>query len=537
LIQEFRDRAVRDTSINVYRGLDILEDLSLDGVVCAEGAGLDTTKKCLDGTRMEILKDIVDWINDPAINVPRIFWLHGQAGRGKSVIAHTIALQYKSAGGICSIFCFARDRQTERREEMMLSTIVRDLANCDLAFQQAVVRAIKDNTLNLTHDVMRQWKELLKLLSEVSGGRVGNVIVVIDALDESGPKESREHIIEVLTEAASLPPNFRILLTSRPLADVMGALRDAQHVKAVSLDGVSAEQDVHMYVSKQLKDRPDIGAVEINQIVCRADGLFEWARLVCEWIGSDTADETIKKRFDDLMVPTSREGATPLDEMYVTVLNSIVVKRQKPLAQFRSLMQQILYTLEPLPMDALHAMRMHFPREGDHFNVSHILDHMGSLLSGITDHKIPIRLLHSSFHDFLTDQSRSGDYFVGDSGIQQELALASLCVLYEGLCFNICGLESSFLLNSEVPDLAERIKAKIPSQLSYSCLFWAKHLQATKFDPELAEHVKDILGNERILFWFEALSLLGVLGNAAPALSSASEWSQVSRLVGWWVPV
>ena len=412
----------------------------------------------------------------------------------------------------------------------MLSNIVCDLANCDPAFQRAVVGALKeDNTLKTTHDVMLQWEKLLKPLSKVSGGRVGNIVVVIDALDESGSDTSRKHILEVLTKAASLPSNFRILLTSRPLADIMRALRDTQLVKAVSLDEVSAEHDIHMYVSKQLKDGRDIGATEINQIVRRADGLFEWARLACEWIGSDTAGEMVKERFDDLMMPMSREGTTLLDEMYVTILKSSVGRRQKSLARFRSLMRQILYTLEPLPMGALHAMRMYFLHEDDRFEIALILDYMGSLLSGTTEHKNPIRLLHSSFHDFLTDKSRSGeDYFVDESGIQADLAVASLCVLRGGLCFNICGLESSFLLNSDVPGLAERVKAKIPSHLSYSSLFWAKHLEATKFDPTLAGHVKDILGNERILFWFEVLSLLGGFGNAVYALSSAARWSQVS---------
>ena len=535
-MQEFRDRAVRDTYTKIHQVLDTVEYLSLDNMVYASGAGLDTRKKCLDGTRVETLKEIVDWINDPDVNVPRIFWLHGQAGTGKSAIAHTIALQYKTAGGLCSCFCFARDRERECLEQKMLSNIVRDLANCDPAFRRAVVEAIeKDNTLKATHDVMQQWEKLLKPLSKVSDGRIGNIVIVIDALDESGLKGSREHILEVLTKATSLPSNFRILLTSRPLADIMGTLRDAQHVKAVSLDKVPAERDICIYVSERLKKQPDVGAMEIDQIVCRADGLFEWARLACEWIGSDVAGETVKERFSDLMKPTSREGATLLDGIYVTVLKSVVdTGRPRALDRFRSVVQQILNTLEPLPMDALDAMRRHFPHRDDPFHVSLILNHMGPLLSGITDHKNPVRFLHSSFHDFLTDQSRSGDYFVGSGlGIQTDLAVASLCVLHGGLCFNICGLESSYLLNSEVPDLADRIKAKIPPHLSYSCLFWAKHLQATKFDPELAGHVKDVLGNERILFWIEILSLLGVLGNGVHALSGAARWCQVSQSVQW----
>ena len=178
-------------------------------------------------------------------------------------------------------------------------------------------------------------------------------------------------------------------------------------------------------------------------------------------------------------------------------------------------------------------MRMHFPREDDHFNVALILNHMGLLLSGVTDHKSPIWLLHSSFHDFLTDQSWSGDYFVDELDIQADLAVASLCVLHDDLCFNICGLESSYLLNSDIPGLADKVKVKIAPHLSYSCLCWENHLQATKFDPELAGHVKDILGNKRILFWFEILSLLGVLGKGVHALSGVARWSQVSQSVEW----
>jgi len=83
----------------------------------AAGAGLDTTKKCLDGTRMEILKEFVNWINDPDINVPRIFWLHGQAGRGKSATIHTIALQYKNAGALFMLLLRARSADRTSREK------------------------------------------------------------------------------------------------------------------------------------------------------------------------------------------------------------------------------------------------------------------------------------------------------------------------------------------------------------------------------------------------------------------------------------
>ncbi|KAL4068682.1 WD40-repeat-containing domain protein [Scleroderma yunnanense] len=528
LMQQYRDRIVHDTHTSVYR---VLEDLNLDGMAYAGGAGLNTTKRCLDGTRMEILKEIVDWIHDPDVDAPRIFWLHGQAGRGKSAIAHTIALWFKNAGGLGSCFCFARDRQSERREEKMLSTIARDLADRDPAFRRALAKAIEqDNTLKTTPDVMQQWEKLfLEPLSKVSGGIVGNVVVVIDALDESGLDISRTHILSALTstEAASLPSNFRILLTSRPLSDIMVALRGAQHVKATSLDNIPfvlAERDIRLYVSNKLNGLGDIGKREIEYITLKADGLFEWARLACDFIKPRFAGQMAEERFDELIAHASGEGTTLLDSMYSAILGSAVGRTPRSLARFRSLMLQILRTLEPLPMDALHAMRKCFPHEEDRYDVAIVLDYMGSLLSGIADHTQPIRPLHASFHDFLTDQSRSGDYFVGESDIEADLAVASLHILRGGLCFNICGLESSYLLNSEVPGLAERIEDKIPSHLSYSCQFWANHLHITKFDHVLAGHVKDILGNERILFWFEALSLLGVLHDAVFALLRVERW-------------
>ena len=540
-MQQYRDRAVCGTHTKVYR---VFEDLNLDGMAYAGGAGLDTTKKCMDGTRGEILQEIVDWIHDPDVNAPRILWLHGQAGKGKSAIAHTIALWLKNVGGLGSCFCFARGRQAERHEEKMFTTIARDLADRNPAFRRALASVFTNNrSLMATPDIIQQWENLLLVpLSQVLTGVMGRIVVVIDALDESGPESSRSHILSVLgsPRATKLPSNFRLLMTSRTLLDIQGVLGSTPHVKAVCLDDVPVpftERDIRLFISVQLKDLVDIGEREISQIAQKADGLFEWARLACECIRMDTTGGLVKERFSNLIAPAPREQKSLLDNMYHTILESAVSKRSTALVRFCSVMRQVLHTLEPLPIDGLNAMCRHFSHEHSNFNVVIVLHFLAPLLSGVTDHTSAVRPLHASLYDFLTDQSRSGDYFVGKSDIQADLTVASLRVLHGGLCFNICGLQSSYLLNSEVHDLAEKVKAKIPSQLSYSCQFWAKHLQVTGFDPVLAEHVKDILGNEKILFWFEVLSLLHELANAATALSSVGRWFQVSKSVKWWIPL
>ncbi|KAG6326497.1 hypothetical protein ID866_12592, partial [Astraeus odoratus] len=92
LMQGFRDQAIRDTHITIHQVLADLERLGetveLNSIAYATGAGLNTSKKCLEDTRIEILGEIVDWINDHGDAARRIFWLSGQAGKGKSAIAH-----------------------------------------------------------------------------------------------------------------------------------------------------------------------------------------------------------------------------------------------------------------------------------------------------------------------------------------------------------------------------------------------------------------------------------------------------------------
>ncbi|KIK23227.1 hypothetical protein PISMIDRAFT_63421, partial [Pisolithus microcarpus 441] len=534
LMQQYRDHAARDIQINMHH---VLEDLNLEGMAYAGGAGLDTTRMCLEGTRTEILQYIIDWITEPQAEPRRIMWLQGQAGRGKSAIAHTIAAWIKDAGGLGSCFCFARDRLAERREEKLLTTIARDLADRDPAFRRALADVVsKDYSLKTTRDVMQQWKRfILEPLSKINGEIIGNVVVVIDALDESGPDTSRSRILSLLTspEAGQLPANFRILLTSRRLPDIEEILSSCQHVAVMSLDEVppvSVEHDIHLFVSDELRRlylQKIIGPKEIDLITQKSDGLFEWARLACEFIKRKRAGRTPRERFDDVIALESGGGGTLLDETYITILESAIPRTDRiSLARFHSVMQQILTSLIPLPMSTLQLMRKHYPNDEDHYDVAVILEFMAPVLGGINDSS-PVRPLHVSFYDFLMDQSRSGVYYISMPG-PYDLAFASLQILCKELQFNICKLESSYLSNSEVPDLHERINKYIPPHLSYSCQFWAKHLQKTAFNSVLANLVGTIVGSEKILFWLEVLSIIGVFGKAVDALVCTATWLLVN---------
>ncbi|KAG6328235.1 hypothetical protein ID866_10854, partial [Astraeus odoratus] len=357
------------------------EDFKVDGMFYARDVGLMTGKKCLDGTREELLADIIRWIGDPDPHAP----------------------------------------QAEHPERRIFTTIAHDLANRDPLLRRAVADAIAaDDSLKTTPDAIQQWEKLIVPAVKVLSAVVGKVVVVIDALDEAGSEVSRKDILDILaTRTSSFPTTFRILITSRPFPDVQKALKDLPHAK-MSLDDVPIMNDIRLYIATELAIEHNIDDAEIERLAGKSDGLFEWARLACGYIKASVAGQTVKERFDEVMSRESEEGKL-LDGMCKAILDSVIGKKAIVLKRFHSVMQQILSTLEPVPMHTLDAMRGMFPDGVDHYKVKINLEFM--------------------------DVSRSGDYFAGGQTMDGNLASASLSILQSELQFNICKLDTSYMCN------------------------------------------------------------------------------------------
>ncbi|KAG1904384.1 uncharacterized protein F5891DRAFT_1275928 [Suillus fuscotomentosus] len=544
LMQQFRDQALQDAAIFVQFAGDTLD---LGDIAYAKGAGLNTKKQCLPGTRKEILSQITDWINDSGDAAKRMMWLSGPAGKGKSAIAHTITNWFEETGGLGSCFCFDRHREADRRHEKIFSTIARDLADRDPGMKRALANAVKNATsLKNTTDVIQQWRKLLmEPLKKFPGSSVGPVLIVIDALDESGGIETRQDLLRILAgklqnqglpQITELPSNFRILVTSRPLHDIEKEFEGADHILRLSMDAIPtdvAEHDIRAFVSNKLQGLPNFGRKQFANLAAKADGLFEWARLACEYIKEDRPGINRRSRFETVVNRDPGKWANKLYDMYRLILTEIwqrdrydEVEYQEGLAEFRSVMGQILGMVEPLPLNSLTAMRNCFPNHSKDYQVD-IVQHMGSLLSGTTDPRIPVRPLHASFQEFLGDKSSSGDFFVEITKAQQhDLAFASLRVMEDGLRFNICDLKSSYLPNSRDTELPQRVKTSISLHLSYSCRYWATHIQKTDFDDELAREIRSLFEDERLMFWIEALGLLSAISGAVIVLPRVAKWLQ-----------
>jgi len=498
------------------------------------GARFNADKGCLPETRVEILDKISDWVNDLSPSSPKVMILFGKAGTGKSAIANEIAKRFHSLQRLTASYRFVKGASPYQ----FCTTLARNLCSKYPSFKASLGRIISnDPDIVSAQDYTTLCKTLL-LDPLKSLHFVSPVFIVVDALDEcedtgrglsaSGGIPFHTFLKQHLFE---FPDNFRILITSRPVANIEKTFPESPLVRHLRIDhenladGVRA--DILLYIRTTLHEE-NIEEGSLHKLVEKAEGLFQWAFVACDYLSNPPPGLDAKGCLKQIL---DINGALDLlDELYSTVLKAHFGKEESRTC-FKIVMGQILAAFEPLSITSLNMLLHH---TGSNVDVSNLVKHMGSLLSNVTplNETLPIGLLHTSFRDFLTSK-RSGEFHVSLDDPHCQLAHATQKTMQAGLHFNMCRLETSYLLNSEVQDLQERIEKYIPAALSYSCRFWADHLALVpqklipQFDFDLFESLRVLL-EDNFLFWLEVLSVTQSLGPATAALSSSRTW--ISRL-------
>ncbi|KAE9403162.1 WD40 repeat-like protein [Gymnopus androsaceus JB14] len=504
------------------------------------GAHLNPDKICLKGTRVGIIADILAWIHNPDNEVPKVFFLCGEAGTGKSTISHTIGQKAKDTKCLGAFFCFDRTLSTERTPSKALQTIAYDLSISFPEFGKGLVEVLDaDPNISSSMSLKEQWNKLIMAPAKCFIPS-RPVVIIIDALDECGPKEEggpRDVLLSLLTNSVcELPKNFHVLVTSRMESDVHVAVNEGSAVQSLQAQYMSnlqqTQEDIHKYVVHRMMTRKGASGV-LNESQCqilaeKAQGFFQWAYTACEALhGRGKAGLTVKKRFERFMSlsPSHGQDLLPLDKLYRSILEDVFdCDDSEAMAQYRMVMAQILAAFEPLSSLSLKNIQLsrcrYLGEDYDDEEVDAVIQFLGSLLTGIIQRDTPIRLVHTSIHDFLVDEKRSGEYAVKLEEGHQILAMSMLHLMITDLHFNMCNLESSYLLNSQVENLAERIIQNISPDLSYACLYWGSHIiyaqSCTILDPLLRRFFTEVL-----LFWMEVLSILGkvdVISETAGAL-------------------
>ena len=151
-------------------------------------------KGCLPGTRESVLREICDILNNAGEDGPQVCLLTGVAGSGKSAITHSIARLYDGQKRLGSSYYFSSTDVTRRNPQNLFATIARDLADLDRQFKSALCQIVKNNRALRTSPSPSEQVE--RLVIEPSGhlDAIGPLVIVVDALDESGNADDRRQL-------------------------------------------------------------------------------------------------------------------------------------------------------------------------------------------------------------------------------------------------------------------------------------------------------------------------------------------------------
>ncbi|KAK6978278.1 hypothetical protein R3P38DRAFT_3119326 [Favolaschia claudopus] len=490
--------------------------------------------ECLEGTRREILTEIVEWLSSGA-DTRNIMWLYGVAGSGKSTIANTVSHYFRNLHRLGAFVFFDRDNPSNSHVRGVVHHIAHRIAESDIHVRKALCDALSADATLVDADYRTQFQKLLlDPLAAANPYICGPIVIIVDALDECLDSASRKALLSLTAgDMAKLPAAFRILITSRPDSDIVHALQLKSHVTPRQLDITTddTKQDVLSYLRHCMQDLREEwtiteagwpGEQNIQLLATYAEGLFIWAAAAYRFLRAFDPRNRLKQ-----LLKTGEAIHNDLDQLYrVTLKHAGDWTDANFSSAALSVLALVVLSREALT-DETMGLILGFEQgaTAPDNQMAEVLQSLACVLQWGSG--TPVCTLHASFSDYLMDPKRSGteQWFIDINLQSQFLSIRCFRVLSSKLQFNICNIETSHLLNSDVSDLAGRVRQHIPDGLKYVACYWAHHLRAAASSPALLDGLTKF-ALHHFLYWLEVLSLLGHVNGAHEALETAQRYVQ-----------
>ena len=498
------------------------------------GAGYDLDRRCMEGTRQSILNGIIAWVADPQgkNDEPRsnIYWFYGSPGIGKTSLAHSICASLHDRGQLAGAFFCQRDDPNLSKHRNILPTLINKLAGMFPPFRTIVVNHLR-NDPNLSPSSMK-GALFLDFIREVRRPPKHALVFVIDALDECGDHRSRPALLNVLKDAAAHAPWLKVIITSRPEADIQRFIKALPRSSYSSHDLATdreASVDLRTFAQREFElvaenwglSTPWPEESLFDGVISRANGLFIFIKTVV------LAIEHCKDPDESLNAALQSSDGTGLKSLYGLYSSILKARIVDDGGEFQQMIGVLLIAAPYRPLCEETIAELSGVKQNV---VKKWVNDLSSLLYRDEVANGGIRVRHLSISDFFV--SDRCDYQVIPQDTNMGLGIACLRVMVKQLRFNICRLEDSRLANAEVKDLPSRIKENISDALQYSSLYWSNHLCFTPDtgDRRLWEILGEIFGGLYGLFWIEVLSLMKMVSIGVPSLRRVISWAKVCTL-------
>ncbi|QRV97689.1 WD repeat-containing protein [Ceratobasidium sp. AG-Ba] len=488
--------------------------------------------RCTENTRVAVLHKLHEWSRDIASE--KIFWVNGMAGTGKTTIAYSLCEWLENNHKLAASFFCSRQLPECRDVNRIVPTIAYQLARFSRPFyhETAEILATDADAHNQTMD--KQLKQLLvDPLGRIKHTLPTDLVIVVDALDECTDDTGVAKFLSTLLLGARELP-MKIFVTSRPNPSILELMRKQQHegarveMRLHELDRATVQDDIKMYLHVQFNGHLTLTATQLDSLVKRSGALFIYAATVVRYIGmnnfvcgQELLEEIIGSQASGNQ---SSKSSKEIDGLYSSILKPILsgsnvhrVVRER----IMTILHTVICTREPLSLSVMAGL---LGLDGPNA-VHKALQPLLSVLQ-ISSSDSTITTLHESFPNYLLDKSRSNEFHC-DEGTHNDY-LAELCfrqIKAVDPPFNICGLESSYVFDKDVPDMNARIQRCISDKLFYACQYWTSHFGVARHSGKLCVSLFEFL-SKRLLLWLEVMNLKGLGPDAVGMLHDIQRLSQ-----------
>ena len=130
----------------------------------------------------------------------------------------------------------------------------------------------------------------------------------------------------------------------------------------------------------------------------------------------------------------------------------------------RSILGGIAILFSPLSSDPLSKL-LHITK----LRLGQALNNLHAILDIPKAQTQPIRLHHPSFHDFLLDKDKCGDFWVNEKEAHWTLVAKCIRLMSDSLKQDICsmGAPNTLVINME----SSRVEQCLPPEAQYACLY------------------------------------------------------------------
>jgi hypothetical protein len=496
---------------------------------------------CLPGTRVALLDEIRAWFEDDSDNCPRFFWLSGFAGTGKTAVTQSVCEMLKDR--LAGTFFFSRDSAERRRPSNILPTLIYYLAYSRLSFRRSICDVIAQNPDVSSKAVQIQIQKLVSEgMKNVQAPNQPPLLFVLDALDECDKEYGREGgplLPLLISRLSSLPYPVKVFMTSRPEASITKMVESVTSVTRPfvlhQIEAPVVQADIERYLREEFAkileqhdmEPPWPTEAQMRLLVQLAGCLFIYAATVVKFVSDSIHPFDSLSTFLSADAGTSKHAHATLDSVYLQIIR---VFTRDPTGGASSIFREVIGAIFALqrPLSRLTLGKL---LQMEMEKVNSTLRHLHSLVDVGTSPNHLIRTFHPSFFDFLIHPERctDGDLRVSVGDTHLLLAIRCLRVMNSQLKQDICEIGDPSLLNSEVPDLAERRNRLISEELRYACVYWMSHLASirTSMDVNELEVELNIFCTRHLLQWIETLSVVQELRSAVEGLPVAFAWLTV----------